>query len=704
MDSTAGVGIDLGTMNIVAARRIGNEVQTKRVRNAFIDLPKEHKRMLTLAKTSYAEMDGRLVVVGDAALETANLLNKDVRRPMFGGIMSAGELDAQQIIALIMKEVLGAPIVKNEKCCYSVPAVAMDVHGSDVTYHSAILKKVLTELGYSPEPINEAMAIIYSECVKENFSAIAISYGCLTPDTTIFTRNGLEPISKVREGDLVLTKEGEYSKVSKIWSKHYDGCVYNILFHGNPLGVTLTGNHKVYVNRNAKWDWIPTEQLVVGDIIGEPNIKYVKGCPILSINEKLGNGKRKPRVLNWSNSLCRFLGYFLADGHIGPDDRGGIFVDFGPSEQEFADDFKKLIAKLFKRSVSFIKHGNAIRCGFSHNSLRSWLKNHCYETVDGKKVKIFPLKIEELNYSSVLGLIVGLVRGDGWTIKYKKQSFVKFGNSSKSLVTAFHLLIGRIGLTSTITRRTRTKDIIWKDGRRILKENLKPEWIVNVTGSDGLYLYNLVENFNENGLNRKVWNDGGFRCTKILKIKKESYSGNVHDITVDGDPSFSAPYITLHNSGMTNVCLAFNAMPALEFSVGRGGDWIDSGAAKAVGTTTARICSIKENEIDISTTLGTDNRESEAIILFIQTLIDYTIDKIIESFAKKKGEIHISKPIPIIISGGTSCAKGFLPKFKERFETYKSKFPVQISEIRAAVNPMTSVANGLLLLAQTSDE
>jgi len=327
-----GCAIDVGTMNFVAARKINEKIITKRVRDAFIDLPLEHKRMLKLSNTSFAELDGRLVVVGDAALETANFLNKDARRPMSGGVISAGELDAQRIIALIMREVLGAPVEKGEKCCYSVPAPSIDVRGSDVTYHSAILKKVLQELGYSPEPANEAMAVIYSECVKENFSGLGISYG----------------------------------------------------------------------------------------------------------------------------------------------------------------------------------------------------------------------------------------------------------------------------------------------------------------------------------------------------------------------------------SGMTNVCLSVNAMSAFEFSVGRGGDWIDSGAAKAVGTTAARICSIKETEFDISKI--SDSREIEAISVFIQNLIDYTIDKIIDAFQNKKGDIHISKPIPIIVSGGTSLAKGFLDKFKERFEVYRPKFPVQISEIRHASNPMTAVATGLLLLSQMDED
>jgi hypothetical protein len=325
-----GVGLDCGTMNFVSARKVGNKISTKRIRDAFLDLDQSNKRMLKISNTAFAEFDNKLIVIGDDALSTANLFNREARRPLAGGLISAGELDAQQVISLIMRETLGEPKVPNEKCCYSVPSPAVDVPGSDITYHAAILGRVLKELGYAPEPVNEALAIIYSECESSSFSGLGISYG----------------------------------------------------------------------------------------------------------------------------------------------------------------------------------------------------------------------------------------------------------------------------------------------------------------------------------------------------------------------------------SGMTNVCLAYNAMSALEFSVGRGGDWVDNGSAKAVGQTSAKICSIKESNIDI---MSPKNREEEALSLFLQTLIDYTIDNIVKQFVRVKKELMVPKPIPIIVSGGTSLAGGFLDKFKERFETHRSKFPVEISDIRAAADPMTAVASGLLLLSQFED-
>jgi hypothetical protein len=175
----AGCGIDLGTMNLVSARQTGDgsQVETKRIRDVFIDLDIESKKTLRLSKVDYVERDGNLVVLGDAALNMANLFKREVRRPLCHGVISAAELDAQQILSLLIENVLGPPVSPNEHCFFSIPAEPIDDVEQDIIYHTEVFRKILTELGYTPHPMNEAMAIIYSQCMKENFSGLAASFG-----------------------------------------------------------------------------------------------------------------------------------------------------------------------------------------------------------------------------------------------------------------------------------------------------------------------------------------------------------------------------------------------------------------------------------------------------------------------------------------------------------------------------------------------
>lgn len=324
--SQPGVGLDMGTMNIVAARRTEKGIVTNRIRDAFLDLPAEHKKMLKLSNVNYIEKDDDLVIVGDAAYDMANVFSREVRRPLQSGLIAAGEVNALEILGILVRHVLKDPVHEDEICYFSVPAAPVDDPSRDVIYHKGILENIVRECGYRPFASNEALAIVYSECGNDGFSGLTFSYG----------------------------------------------------------------------------------------------------------------------------------------------------------------------------------------------------------------------------------------------------------------------------------------------------------------------------------------------------------------------------------SGMTNIALAINTIEGLSFSIGRGGDWIDAGAAKSTGSTQARMCSLKEKGLNLTKPQG---REQEALTVYYKNLIEYGLDHVMKEFIKIKDRFALPKPIPIVVSGGTSKAAGFLEFFQEVFESKRKKFPFEISEIRAAKEPLDAVARGLLIQA-----
>ena len=321
-----GVGLDPGTMNVVSARKSGDQVTTARMRDAFIDLEAGAKKMLKLSGVDFIDHgDDGIVVIGDAALEMATVFGRELRRPLSRGLIAAGEIDALGVLGVIVKGVIGPPKEPNEICYFCVPAAPVD-ETRDVVYHRGVLERIVTECGYDAVASNEAMAIVYAETAKENFSGIGISFG----------------------------------------------------------------------------------------------------------------------------------------------------------------------------------------------------------------------------------------------------------------------------------------------------------------------------------------------------------------------------------SGMTNVALSINGVEGMAFSCARGGDWIDAGAAKAVGSTSSRICAIKEKGIDL---ISPKSREEEALVLYYKSLIEYVIDQIAKEFERNRDKFALPREIPIVVGGGTSLAGGFLPLFQKVFDRKKKRFPIQVSEIRAASDPLNAVANGLLLQA-----
>lgn len=173
-----GVGLDIGTMNIVSARKNAEgKTESKRVRDAFLDVPLHAKKMLKLSQVPYVEREDELLLVGDTALDMANIFGKEVRRPLQDGLISPSEIDSVEVLGFLLKSVLGEPQHDSEHVYYSIPAAPLDYPDRDVVYHKGIFYNALKQLGYNPHASNEALAIVYSECAQDRFTGLTFSFG-----------------------------------------------------------------------------------------------------------------------------------------------------------------------------------------------------------------------------------------------------------------------------------------------------------------------------------------------------------------------------------------------------------------------------------------------------------------------------------------------------------------------------------------------
>lgn len=188
-------GVDIGTCFLVSAKQDDNrEVKLKSIRDAFIDMENDPqvKNMLKMSKVDFIESGDKLYVIGDSAVVMANIFKREARRPLSRGIISPGELEAERILLILIESILGkCQSQQEETCYYSVPAPPIENINADVVYHQAMFSKLVGGLGYKPFALNEAAAIVYSNCAKEQFSAIGISFGaglvniCLMYQTVI---------------------------------------------------------------------------------------------------------------------------------------------------------------------------------------------------------------------------------------------------------------------------------------------------------------------------------------------------------------------------------------------------------------------------------------------------------------------------------------------------------------------------------------
>jgi actin-like ATPase involved in cell morphogenesis len=152
-------------------------------------------------------------------------------------------------------------------------------------------------------------------------------------------------------------------------------------------------------------------------------------------------------------------------------------------------------------------------------------------------------------------------------------------------------------------------------------------------------------------------------------------------------------------AGMCNIVYSFMGMPVFAFSLSRGGDWIDSHAAKHTDETHNVVTSIKE-KADFSLYDST-NGIQRAISIYYESLLSYVVEKFKELYEKtpKKQLPNVTMEMPIVIAGGTSLVLGFVERLRE---LTAEGFPVPISEIKHAEDPLFAVSNGLYEAARLS--
>lgn len=168
-------GLDIGTMNLVFGRDDKpNEFNI--TRNMFLKLDIEDVPVQDLKDISHLQIDKSVYIIGEDSFKMANLFNKGVSRPMEKGMISPSEIDAIDVLTAIVKNMFGNIKDKDVYVSYSIPAEAVDLDRS-VTYHEKVFSRILTSLGVNHKSLNESMAIIYSECAKENYTGIGISFG-----------------------------------------------------------------------------------------------------------------------------------------------------------------------------------------------------------------------------------------------------------------------------------------------------------------------------------------------------------------------------------------------------------------------------------------------------------------------------------------------------------------------------------------------
>lgn len=177
-------GLDLGTKHIVLAWRDQNNVIKYRYEiNGYLTFDRDTnfvEQILLKQGVPYVSRGKELIAIGKKAEQIAYSFNRNLKRPMAEGALNKDDEDAQEIISIIIKSIIGK-LDDDVLLYYCTTAKPINSDKHNVDFHRKVVKLMIDQ--YVSESknvrsfhVNEARCLI----IDKMGAAIGISWGAGT--------------------------------------------------------------------------------------------------------------------------------------------------------------------------------------------------------------------------------------------------------------------------------------------------------------------------------------------------------------------------------------------------------------------------------------------------------------------------------------------------------------------------------------------
>ena len=377
-----------------------------------------------------------------------------------------------------------------------------------------------------------------------------VSVWCFPPQTGILSSDGVVPICTLEEGDMVLTREGDFKPVTATMTRPYKGDMVRVITTGLPP-IEATTEHPFLVK---KWDsscpaytglrrkfseptYVDAHALHQHDLVMVPRLKTVDIGSATGQRILRGGPRSRPVTLELDAETYFVCGLYLAEGSVREDGRTLQFC-FGAHEQNFADAVVKWAASLGVNTTTTPGAGTLIVYVFS-KALVGWFKDAfgC-----GSWHKTLPQWMLTAPQDLQSELLRGYFLGDG-SKPDENHPGLRFNTRSEGLARLVHLMCLRLGYAATLGAVTDHGD---------------PMWRVGVSGLDGKRLAMKwgIPYPERAGKFNRIYLDEDYAYFSIRKVERTHYEGTVHNIEVQDSHTYCVPVVT-HNcekEALAGIC------------------------------------------------------------------------------------------------------------------------------------------------------
>ena len=384
-------------------------------------------------------------------------------------------------------------------------------------------------------------------------------WGCFPAGTLIRTNDGEQAIEQVPVGTGVLTHCNKYRKTVATKKKHYKGPLADLYVQGLPSltpALTATPNHELWVVlrddllkarreqvyrgdsglpiavrrqgmlQSLPFSWVPIGDLRRGDWIAQP-------FPLEEDLSALGDAQ-------WNTHHIAFLmGLYAAEGCLAYRYDGKGLED-GLAKTVFVlSSNEKETLRRAQEAAAANGHALTVTPDPSTHSMRlelSWAEfarlcaRHIGTSAISKRLSSDLLKMPKKWQRSFFQAYAG---GDG-SIKRSGmgEGSITCTSASAGLLVDLRLLLGRLGIISSLSGRHNTKST-WYNGNPIFSLLVGSSQLSGDAPQAKSYLH-----------------PAGFILSPVDHVELQDWEGEVYDLQVCGDCSYTASGISVHNSNI----------------------------------------------------------------------------------------------------------------------------------------------------------
>ena len=397
-----------------------------------------------------------------------------------------------------------------------------------------------------------------------------MGYGgpCVPTGTLVQTANGLVPIEAITEGGTVLAHDGRYHKVTRTYRRHYEGELVRVVAEGFPADpilatpehpvwsaprishsqarervIATTGKRRLnYMVGAGPLTFRPIRDLIIGDILGLPRPLVSGTVPSMALETH--HLSRVPALTRLTPDLMYTFGWFVAEGSTFGKD---IKLSVHAREEHYITEIGDIWQKSFGAATRVHwRTGNGIASRTTCAPLARYLRGTFGHRCDEKQI---PAPWIHMPEPHLRALLRGMWYGDG----SRAGGRYTWATVSPQLFNFMKLALLRLGIPFT-TKKYRAR--VGADG-----VGHRPAFFLTVANPSAYPLMaellpDLALPANGKGKRTVFWRDGAM-LYHIRKIDRVHYSGDVHNLEVEGAESYVLEGGTVHNCfPRDNVALA----------------------------------------------------------------------------------------------------------------------------------------------------